>query len=65
MKAEIEAAFMRRNGQSSSSATVWDAFAFGQPTIGGPIAQDLLLGDVSIWGVEERSVGGYSVLHLA
>lgn len=65
MKAEVKAAFMRRNGQSLSSAMVWEAFILGQPTRGGPTWQELLLGNNNIWGVEEQSVLGYSVLHLA
>lgn len=66
MKAEIAAAFMRRNQQSPSSAMIWQAFASGQPTLQhGPIGEDLLLGNVNIWGIDQRSAGGYSVLHLA
>lgn len=56
---------MRRNERYSSSVIVWDEFASGQPTVGGPIGEDLFLGNVNIWGVEEQSAGGYSVLHLA
>lgn len=66
MRAEIGKAFMRRNERSSSSVMAWEAFTSGQSTpVGGPIGEDLLLGNVNLWGVEERSVGGYSVLHLA
>lgn len=65
MKAEIKAAFIRRNGQPLSSAMIWEAFILGQPTRGGPTWQDLLLGNANIWGVEEQSVRGYSVIHLA
>lgn len=65
MRIEVKAAFIRRNGQSSLSNRIWDAFRSGQPMRGGPTGEDLLLGNVNIWGVEERSACGYSVIHLA
>lgn len=48
MKVETKAAFMRRNGQSSSSTIVWEAYTSGWPTRGGPIGENLLLGNVNI-----------------
>lgn len=65
VKARIKAAFIRRNGLSSSTLMLWEAFRSGQPTRGGPTGEDLLLGNVNIWGLEERSIGGFSVVHLA
>lgn len=65
MKAEVEVAFMRRNGQSSSTVSIWETFALGQPTHNGPTGEDLLLGNADIWGMEGRSIFGYSIIHLA
>lgn len=65
MKAEVKAAFMHRNRRSSLSLKVWEHFSSGQPTRVGPTGEDLLLGNINIWGVEERSLCGCSVIHLA
>lgn len=65
MRIEVGAAFMHRNGRSLSTNKAWNAFRSGQPMRWGPAGVDLLLGNINIWGIEERSACGYSVIHLA
>lgn len=65
MKIEVEAAFMRRRGQSLDAVTSWREFLSGRPSPAGPISYDLLLGHHAIWGFESYCIGGYSVVHLA
>lgn len=65
MKVEVEAAFMLRNGQSMSTVNTWELFTSGQPALGGPTGEDLLLGNLDIWGMQDQSLSGYSIVHLA
>lgn len=65
MKTEVEAAFMRRRGQSLDAVTSWEEFLSGRPSPGGPLSYDLFLGNNAIWGFENYYIGGYSVVHLA
>lgn len=70
MKVEVESAFFRRCGRPLSSFSN-DAFGEGlsmssvEPTHEGLIGKDLLLGNIDVWGLETRSIYGYSVVHLA
>lgn len=65
MKTETKAAFTFRNRQRWLSVRDWEIFASGQPIASGPIGEDLLLGNLKIWGVEKWTISGYSIVHLA
>jgi hypothetical protein len=69
MAAKVRGAFNHRRGQSSSiqaSTLNWDGeeLASDGATPHEPMGADLFLGHTQIWGLEQRSIQGYSIIHL-
>ena len=54
-----------REGRGVSANGVWATFLDGQQTITGPKGVDLLLGNISIWGLEFCPISGHWILHVA
>lgn len=68
MKDEIKAAFYRRHGGLLSSAQInifWDEFTSGGLALNSPTGEDVFVGCTYIWGLEQKSIHEYSVVHLA
>ncbi|KXN88014.1 hypothetical protein AN958_07397 [Leucoagaricus sp. SymC.cos] len=66
VKVRVKAAFIQRRGSTALNTTViWDDFMGGRNVSNGPIGRDLLSGATEVWGVENVSFGGFSVIHLA
>lgn len=68
MKERVKNAFRHRTAsvqQDDNHNSAWSRFIAGQLDVGGPLGIDVLFGNGELWGIESRSLGGYSVVHLA
>jgi hypothetical protein len=66
---KVNGAFRTRCTQALSrhARTAWQLFVSDQHAQRdrGPLGVDLLLGNSEVWGFEDRSYNGYSIVHLS